>query len=59
MIALIQRVLKAQVDVDGETTGRIGPLLALVAVQPTTAKRRPSACSTPARLSRSPMRTAR
>ena len=35
MIALIQRVLKAQVDVAGETVGRIGPgLLALVAVQP-------------------------
>ena len=35
MIALIQRVLRAQVDVAGETVGRIGPgLLALVAVQP-------------------------
>ena len=35
MIALIQRVLRAQVDVGGETVGRIGPgLLALVAVQP-------------------------
>lgn len=35
MIALIQRVSKARVDVDGETVGRIGPgLLALVAVQP-------------------------
>lgn len=35
MIALIQRVREATVDVDGETIGRIGPgLLALVAVQP-------------------------
>jgi D-tyrosyl-tRNA(Tyr) deacylase len=35
MIALIQRVRQAQVDVDGETVGRIGPgLLAFVAVQP-------------------------
>ena len=35
MIALIQRVLNAHVDVDGETTGRIGAgLLALVAVEP-------------------------
>ena len=35
MIALIQRVLRAQVDVAGETVGRIGPgFLALVAVQP-------------------------
>jgi len=35
MIALIQRVREAHVEVDGETTGRIGPgLLALVAVQP-------------------------
>lgn len=35
MIALIQRVSRAQVDVSGETVGRIGPgLLALVAVQP-------------------------
>jgi D-tyrosyl-tRNA(Tyr) deacylase len=35
MIALIQRVTQAQVDVDGETVGRIGAgLLALVAVQP-------------------------
>src|SRR3954471_20264714 len=35
MIALIQRVLRAQVDVAGATVGRIGPgLLALVAVQP-------------------------
>jgi len=35
MIALIQRVTRAQVDVDGETVGRIGAgLLALVAVQP-------------------------
>ena len=35
MIALIQRVREAQVDVDGETVGRIGPgLLAFVAVQP-------------------------
>ena len=35
MIALIQRVAEARVDVDNETVGRIGPgLLALVAVQP-------------------------
>jgi D-tyrosyl-tRNA(Tyr) deacylase len=35
MIALIQRVTSASVDVDGATVGRIGPgLLALVAVQP-------------------------
>lgn len=35
MIALIQRVSTAHVDVDGETVGAIGPgLLALVAVQP-------------------------
>jgi D-tyrosyl-tRNA(Tyr) deacylase len=35
MIALIQRVTRAQVDVAGETVGKIGPgLLALVAVQP-------------------------
>ena len=35
MIALIQRVLSARVDVDGEPVGSIGPgLLALVAVQP-------------------------
>lgn len=35
MIALIQRVSEARVDVDGETLGAIGPgLLALVAVQP-------------------------
>ena len=35
MIALIQRVREAHVDVDGETVGRIGPgLLAFVAVQP-------------------------
>jgi D-tyrosyl-tRNA(Tyr) deacylase len=35
MIALIQRVLSACVDVDHETVGAIGPgLLALVAVQP-------------------------
>jgi D-aminoacyl-tRNA deacylase len=35
MIALIQRVTRAQVDVAGETVGRIGSgLLALVAVQP-------------------------
>jgi D-tyrosyl-tRNA(Tyr) deacylase len=35
MIALIQRVLSAHVDVDGATLGAIGPgLLALVAVQP-------------------------
>ena len=35
MIALIQRVLSARVDVAGETVGALGPgLLALVAVQP-------------------------
>ncbi|MCW8808709.1 MAG: D-aminoacyl-tRNA deacylase [Rhodanobacter sp.] len=35
MIALIQRVLSARVEVDDETIGAIGPgLLALVAVQP-------------------------
>ena len=35
MIALIQRVVSARVDVDGETVGAIGPgLLALVAVEP-------------------------
>jgi D-tyrosyl-tRNA(Tyr) deacylase len=35
MIALIQRVSTAHVDVDGATVGAIGPgLLALVAVQP-------------------------
>jgi D-aminoacyl-tRNA deacylase len=35
MIALIQRVRQAQVDIDGATVGRIGPgLLAFVAVQP-------------------------
>ncbi|MFC4763212.1 D-aminoacyl-tRNA deacylase [Dyella koreensis] len=35
MIALIQRVQSARVDVDNETVGAIGPgLLALVAVQP-------------------------
>ncbi len=35
MIALIQRVTSARVDVDGVTLGAIGPgLLALVAVQP-------------------------
>jgi len=35
MIALIQRVLSARVDVDNETVGAIGAgLLALVAVQP-------------------------
>jgi D-tyrosyl-tRNA(Tyr) deacylase len=35
MIALIQRVLSAHVDVDGATLGTIGPgLLALLAVQP-------------------------
>lgn len=35
MIALIQRVAEARVDVDNKTVGRIGPgLLALVAVQP-------------------------
>lgn len=35
MLALIQRVHSAHVDVDGTTVGRIGPgLVALVAVQP-------------------------
>lgn len=35
MISLIQRVLSASVEVDGQTVGAIGPgLLALVAVQP-------------------------
>ncbi|HEX7914434.1 D-aminoacyl-tRNA deacylase [Rudaea sp.] len=35
MIALIQRVTEARVDVDNETVGRIGPgLLALIGVQP-------------------------
>ena len=35
MLAIIQRVLSAHVDVDHETVGAIGPgLLALVAVQP-------------------------
>lgn len=35
MIALIQRVMEASVEVDGEAVGAIGPgLLALVAVQP-------------------------
>ncbi len=35
MLALIQRVLSAHVEVNGEAVGRIGPgLLALVAVQP-------------------------
>lgn len=35
MLALIQRVTQARVDVDGLAVGRIGPgLLALVAVQP-------------------------
>ncbi|GMV28258.1 MAG: D-aminoacyl-tRNA deacylase [Rhodanobacteraceae bacterium] len=35
MIALIQRVVSARVDVDGAVVGAIGPgLLALVAVQP-------------------------
>jgi len=35
MLALIQRVREAHVDVDNETVGRIGPgLLAFVAVQP-------------------------
>ena len=35
MIALIQRVLEARVDVDNECVGRIGPgLLALVAIEP-------------------------
>jgi D-tyrosyl-tRNA(Tyr) deacylase len=35
MLALIQRVCEAHVDVDRKTVGRIGPgLLALIAVQP-------------------------
>ena len=35
MIALIQRVTEARVEVEGETVGAIGPgLLALVAVEP-------------------------
>ena len=35
MIALLQRVLRAQVNVSGKTVGSIGPgLLVLVAVQP-------------------------
>lgn len=35
MIALIQRVLSAHVETEGQTVGRIGPgLLALVAVEP-------------------------
>ena len=35
MIALLQRVLHARVDVDGETVGAIGPgLLVLLAVEP-------------------------
>ncbi len=35
MLALIQRVRAAHVDVDNQTVGRIGPgLLALIAVQP-------------------------
>jgi D-aminoacyl-tRNA deacylase len=35
MIALLQRVLRAQVDVSGKTVGSIGPgLLVLVAVKP-------------------------
>src|SRR5450432_1708059 len=35
MIALIQRVREAHVDVEGETVGRIGPgLLAFIAVEP-------------------------
>ena len=35
MLALIQRVSRAQVDVDSDTVGRIGTgLLALIAVQP-------------------------
>jgi len=39
MIALIQRVREARVDVEGQTVGRIGPgLLALVAVQPDDAE---------------------
>jgi D-aminoacyl-tRNA deacylase len=39
MIALIQRVLSASVDVEGERIGAIGPgLLALVAVEPEDAE---------------------
>ena len=39
MIALIQRVSSARVDVDGETVGAIGTgLLALIAVQPDDAE---------------------
>ena len=35
MLALIHRVSRAQVDVEGETVGRIGPgLLALVCAEP-------------------------
>jgi D-tyrosyl-tRNA(Tyr) deacylase len=35
MLALIQRVTQARVDVDGETVGAIGPgLLALVGIEP-------------------------
>ena len=35
MIALIQRVTQARVDVAGETVGSIGPgLLALIGIQP-------------------------
>jgi D-aminoacyl-tRNA deacylase len=35
MIALLQRVLRAQVDIEGKTVGSIGPgLLILVAVKP-------------------------
>ncbi|MDO5610903.1 MAG: D-aminoacyl-tRNA deacylase, partial [Pseudomonadota bacterium] len=34
MLALIQRVTRAQVDVEGETVGKIGPgLLALVCAE--------------------------
>ncbi|MDI3262560.1 MAG: D-aminoacyl-tRNA deacylase [Fulvimonas sp.] len=40
MIALIQRVTQARVEVAGEVVGRIGPgLLALVAVQPDDGER--------------------
>ena len=39
MLALIQRVVAAHVEVEGQTVGRIGPgLLALVAVQPDDAE---------------------